>query len=233
MKQEHVSYCFPVRIELLFERNASCKSKFSKWSIAHVVPCRPCQQSWRITCIPPKNHLCLAYCVTVRIEVVLNEILPAIHSFQSGVRLLYLKIGLFSWVEGIFESQRGKETMAEWVKSCVLFPSDNWGSFRMVYLCKLGASGGERVCLLQIVLFSRVEGTHISLERTKSVVKEGPSSTLFTCENWVSFWREYFLQIIVFKVEICSVSLERHIQLSWRYTFISPKKNIYVRSCSI
>jgi hypothetical protein len=53
----------------------------------------------------------------------------------------------------------------------------------MVYLCKLGASGGESVCLLQIVLFSRVEGTHISLERTKSVVKEGPSSTLFTCEN--------------------------------------------------
>jgi hypothetical protein len=27
---------------------------------------------------------------------------------------------------------------------------------------------------------------------------------LFPCENWVSFWKEYFLQIIVFKVAIHS-----------------------------
>jgi hypothetical protein len=36
------------------------------------------------------------------------------------------------------------------------------------------------------------------------VLETGASSTLFTCETWVRFWKEYFLQIIVFKVEKCS-----------------------------
>jgi hypothetical protein len=27
---------------------------------------------------------------------------------------------------------------------------------------------------------------------------------LFPCENWVNFWKEFFLHIIIFPVVICS-----------------------------
>jgi hypothetical protein len=53
----------------------------------------------------------------------------------------------------------------------------------MIYLHNIGASGGDRLYLVQISLFSRVEETLVTLERTKSVRKERPSSTLFTYED--------------------------------------------------
>jgi hypothetical protein len=36
-KLQHLSHCLSVRIELVFERNNSCKSEFSKWTKAHFV----------------------------------------------------------------------------------------------------------------------------------------------------------------------------------------------------
>jgi hypothetical protein len=49
----------------------------------------------------------------------------------------------------------------------------------MIYCHNLGESGGDGLYLLQKGLFSRVKETHVSLERTKSVIKERPSKTLF------------------------------------------------------
>jgi len=58
------------------------------------------------------------------------------------------------------------------------------------------------VLFIKTGIFSRIEETPISLERKPYVLEEGACSTLFPCENWVSFWKEYFRQIIVFKVAI-------------------------------
>jgi hypothetical protein len=62
------------------------------------------------------------------------------------------------------------------------------------------SQGGDRLCLLPRSLFSWVEETHVSIERKPSMLLVGSPSTLFPCETWVMFWKEYFLKIIVFKV---------------------------------
>jgi hypothetical protein len=46
---------------------------------------------------------------------------------------------------------------------------------------------------------------HMYLSKEPPVLEEGPFSTLFPYENWDSFWKEFFLQIIVFKLEISYV----------------------------
>jgi hypothetical protein len=42
-KQENLSQCFPVGMELVFEKNTSCKSEFERWRMALFVPNRPVQ----------------------------------------------------------------------------------------------------------------------------------------------------------------------------------------------
>jgi hypothetical protein len=49
------SIFFPVRIELVFERNASWKPLFSQWRKAHFVPNRPIHPSGRNTCVSQRN----------------------------------------------------------------------------------------------------------------------------------------------------------------------------------
>jgi hypothetical protein len=66
-----------------------------------------------------------------------------------------------------------------------------------------------------------------------SVLEAAPSSTLFPCENWVSFWMEFFLQIIVFKVGKGSFWSNWPIELRWRNTCVFPKNTICIRSRSI
>jgi hypothetical protein len=53
------------------------------------------------------------------------------------------------------------------------------------------------------------------------------------CENWVSYWEEYFLQISILKVEQGLFFPNLPMQLGWRTTCISPKKNICVRIRSL
>jgi hypothetical protein len=36
-KEEYLTHCFPVGIEVVFERNTSLKSEFSRWRKAHFV----------------------------------------------------------------------------------------------------------------------------------------------------------------------------------------------------
>jgi hypothetical protein len=47
LEVEHLAHCFPVRIELVFERNTSCPSEFSKLINSHFVPNRPIELNWR------------------------------------------------------------------------------------------------------------------------------------------------------------------------------------------
>jgi hypothetical protein len=57
---------------------------------------------------------------------------------------------------------------------------------------------------IQIGLFKWVEETHISIERKPIYLEEGSSSTLFPCENWVSFWKELFKVLKGEKGTFCS-----------------------------
>jgi hypothetical protein len=165
-KQEHLEHCFPVRIELVFERNTSCNLDVSGWRSALLAPNR---LSWRNTCISPQNYQCyklhyLAHWFLMRIEWVVKGRLPATWVFQCGDRLSFFHIGLFSWVDE----------------------------------------------------------THVSPERNPFMLEAVASSTLFPCEIWVSFWKEYFLQLRCFKVMIgsyCSKyayssELKKHMHLS-------------------
>jgi hypothetical protein len=142
------STLFAWRIVLVFESNIPSKSQFSRWRKAHFFPNRPfywLEEKYVLLYRKPSMQETAASSTLfpVRIELVLEGICHASHSFQWG----------------------------EWL------------------------------ILLQVGLFTQVEEIHVSLEWTPSVFKGGVSSTLFSCENWVSFWKEYFLQIITFKVE--------------------------------
>jgi hypothetical protein len=61
--------------------------------------------------------------------------------------------------------------------------------------------GAYRLFLLQIGLFCYGGEKHVSLERKSSLLEAWASSTLFPCENSISYWQEHFLQITIFKVE--------------------------------
>jgi hypothetical protein len=45
LELQHLVYCFPERVELVFERNTSGKSQISRWSKAQVAPNRSIQLS--------------------------------------------------------------------------------------------------------------------------------------------------------------------------------------------
>jgi hypothetical protein len=82
--------------------------------------------------------------------------------------------------------------------------------------------GWERLIFFQIGLFSWLEETHVTLQRQPFVLEAGGCRTLFPCENWVTFWKQYFQEITEFKVEIChncsrnafSAKLKEHMCLS-------------------
>jgi hypothetical protein len=65
--------------------------------------------------------------------------------------------------------------------------------------------GGDRLSFLQTVKISTVEETHVSLQRKPCMLEDAEPSTLFPCENGVSFRMICFLQGAFFKVEIGSL----------------------------
>jgi hypothetical protein len=65
--------------------------------------------------------------------------------------------------------------------------------------------GGAQLSLFQVGLFSWVEKTHASLQRKPSILETGPSRTLFPCENWARFSKEYLLQVRFYKVDVDSL----------------------------
>jgi hypothetical protein len=82
--------------------------------------------------------------------------------------------------------------------------------------------GGERRILFQIDIFSKVDEIYECLGKKPPVLDAAESQTLFLSEISVRFGREYFLQIIVFKVEkgsFCckqaySAKLKKHMHIS-------------------
>jgi hypothetical protein len=98
--------------------------------------------------------------------------------------------------------------------------------------------GKERVILLQIGLFSRVDKTHVSLKRKPSMLQAAAFSTWFVCENCVSFSKEYFWQIIVFKVEKGSFNskwaypakLKKHMYLSKQHHLFRSRSIYHIDS---
>jgi hypothetical protein len=127
----------------------------------------------------------------------LKDIHPANHSFQNGANLMSFRTGLFNWAEEMHVSLERNYCVVEEGSSSTLFPCENWVSF-------------WKKCFLQITVFKVVKdsssskwaytvtfSTHMchSNEREPFGLKAGASSTLFPCESWVSFWKQYFLQL--------------------------------------
>jgi hypothetical protein len=110
-----------------------------------------------------------------------------------------------------------------------LFSCENWASFWKKFLLKIIVFKMEKAWFAP----NWVEEAHGYLERKPSVLEAVESRILFLCENWLSFWKEYFLQLKCFRRKYALFDPNRPIQLRWRNTCISPKKAIYVRGCSI
>jgi hypothetical protein len=82
--------------------------------------------------------------------------------------------------------------------------------------------------LFQIGLFSSVEETEVSLRRKSCLLEAGASSTLFPFENWVSFCKEYFLQIRIFKVETGSFCGKWAYSPEWiGHMYLSKENHLY------
>jgi hypothetical protein len=50
-KKDHLAHCFPVRIEVDFERKMSCYVGYLRWRMALIVPNKPIQLRGRNTCV--------------------------------------------------------------------------------------------------------------------------------------------------------------------------------------
>jgi hypothetical protein len=55
--------------------------------------------------------------------------------------------------------------------------------FKEIFHANHSFQGGERLIFFQIGLFSKVEETHVSLERKPTVLEARASTTLFPCKN--------------------------------------------------
>jgi hypothetical protein len=84
---------------------------------------------------------------------------------------------------------------------------------------------GDGLSLFQIGLFSRHEETQLSVQRQPSVVEAGSSRTVFPWENSDSFGKEYFLKIIVLKVEIGSVCSKEECSAELKKDMYPSKEN--------
>jgi hypothetical protein len=91
----------------------------------------------------------------------------------------------------------------------------------------------QRLYLFQIDPINWVEEIHVSLQRKPSVLEAGASTSFFPCENLVSFWKQYFLQILTFTVEKGSFFFQIGL-FTWDVrTHVSQKKTFSVRNRSI
>jgi hypothetical protein len=108
-----------------------------------------------------------------------------------------------TWTKVHFVSQR--PIHLRWWNACIsereqsgseaqarkaLFTSDTWITFWMEYSCQSEFSGWMRIILFRIGLFTWLEKTHEPLKRKPAVLEAEAPSTLFYCENSVSFWKE-------------------------------------------
>jgi hypothetical protein len=98
--------------------------------------------------------------------------------------------------------------------------------------CQTGISKLKTHILFHIGLCSWVEETHVSLERKPLTLEGGEFTTLFPCENRVSFERSNACPTRFSMGIIAQFVPNRPIHLSWRNTCIW-KEIIYVRRWSM
>jgi hypothetical protein len=76
----------------------------------------------------------------------------------------------------------------------------------------------------------------VSLIRKAFMLETAGSSTLFPCENWVSFWKSYLQSESILKWEDHSLYEKYLLHTKWRNTCIIWKNSICVRkvvSCTL
>lgn len=156
-----------------------------------------------------ENHLGynlqqLAPYFPVRIEVVFERNTPSFHRFQRGESVLFFHIGLFSWVEETHVPHQKNDPT--WRKQHLAY-SFSWelsyiGRDYFLQLTWLNLDTGT-VCS-KWANFAEVKKNHVSLKRKPSILEAVASSTFFSCETRVNFWKNYFMQITIIMVEKCS-----------------------------
>jgi hypothetical protein len=85
------------------------------------------------------------------------------------------------------------------------FPSENWVSVWKEYVLQTNVFKVDDSSFCSKLTYSAVLKKHMSLWKKSSMLEAEASSTLFACENRVSFWKEKFLQIGIYKMETGSV----------------------------
>ena len=67
------------------------------------------------------------------------------------------------------------------------------------------------------------------------MLEAAASSIFFPCENWVRFWKEYFLKIIVYKVETSSFGSKYASSAKWKkHVYLSKKPSVlHAGACRI
>jgi hypothetical protein len=132
--------------------------------------------------------------------------------------LILFQISLLSWIEKIHLSLERKPSTLEGGASSTLFNFENLASFERNAVCESGFSRGESAQFVLNSPIHRIEDTQVFLERKPSTLEGAASSTLFPCENWVNYWKEYCHPLKVVK------DPKRSIHLSWRNIYISKRK---------
>jgi hypothetical protein len=126
---------------------------------------------------------------------------PVTYVFQSGDWLCLFQIDLFSWVEETLVSLERNPSMSVAAASSTLFPCENWESFERNTYCKSEFSKWRKSHFVPNRPIQLSWQNTCIFKRKSYVLEAGTSSKLFPCENWISLWKKYFLQIKVFNLE--------------------------------
>jgi hypothetical protein len=136
-----------VPTELVFERNISCKSQFSRW----------------------KRHT-------------------------------FIAIGPSRWVDEAYSSKKKSKCIRR-NSICDIVSIWELRVFWRVYFLQSMFSQWSKAHFVPNRALQLLEDTHVSPERKPCVWEAGAPSPLFPCDDCVTFWQEYFLQILDCKVE--------------------------------
>jgi hypothetical protein len=122
---------------------------------------------------------------------------------------LFPPISLFRWVWETHVSLQGKwyTLAASNLPHCFLlsielvfesntFSKSEFSSYRKAHFVQRGG-------------FGSIEDRHVSLLTIPSMLQTAAITTLFPCKNWLSFWKDYYWQLLSFTVEIVSVCFKQ------------------------
>jgi hypothetical protein len=102
---------------------------------------------------------------------------------------------------------------------------------RIELVCEMNTSCNLCVSFWRWALFAPKSPIQMSWRNTYLTVKKktynseaGASSTLFSFEKWESFWRQCFLNVRCFNVELACFAPSRAIQMTWGNTCFLKRK---------